>query len=69
MFQEIKKNLHCIVSFFSEDAVAYGIDGLMFPLCNNTALRLVLLESINNLQLAGLCSHPSSDIKPPISLQ
>ena len=49
IFQEIEKNLPCIIGFFSEDAVL----GLILPLCNNTALGLVLLESINNFQRTG----------------
>ena len=32
IFQDIKKNLHCIVSFFSEDAVAYGDLWLNVPI-------------------------------------
>ena len=40
------------------------MDGLLFSSGSKTAFRLVLLESMNNLQSAGLCSYPKPFINP-----
>ena len=50
IFQKIEKNFRCIIDFLSENAVPHKIVGLILPLCNNTALRLALLDSMNNLE-------------------
>ena len=46
-----------------------GIDGKIFLLCSNTAIRLSFDESMNSLHSSGLWEYPNSCIIPPTSVQ